>query len=164
MGARDAAVTELLQGGAEAGVQLGGVRGLRVGEVRLGLAELAGLLLELLRLIADVLGLVGDVLARLVDVLHLVADVGALSVDVVTRLFDAVLGLPDAFSRRIARNTQSLLLEESSLGRVLDPDRQDPGAGGLEPGVSRPEVNAEAFLEEGRQGRVDRHFRQYSGR
>ncbi|TQS40858.1 methylmalonyl-CoA mutase subunit beta [Cryptosporangium phraense] len=35
--------------------------------------------------------------------------------------FDAVLGLPDAFSRRIARNTQSLLLEESSLGRVLDP-------------------------------------------
>lgn len=35
--------------------------------------------------------------------------------------FDAVLGLPDAFSRRIARNTQSLLLEESSLGRVIDP-------------------------------------------
>jgi methylmalonyl-CoA mutase len=35
--------------------------------------------------------------------------------------FDAVLGLPDQFSRRIARNTQSLLLEESSLGRVVDP-------------------------------------------
>jgi methylmalonyl-CoA mutase len=35
--------------------------------------------------------------------------------------FDAALGLPDAFSRRIARNTQSLLLEEGSLGRVLDP-------------------------------------------
>ncbi|MFI5956703.1 methylmalonyl-CoA mutase family protein [Cryptosporangium sp. NPDC051539] len=35
--------------------------------------------------------------------------------------FDAVLGLPDAFARRIARNTQSLLLEEASLGRVLDP-------------------------------------------
>jgi methylmalonyl-CoA mutase len=35
--------------------------------------------------------------------------------------FDAALGLPDAFSRRIARNTQALLLEESSLGRVLDP-------------------------------------------
>ncbi|MEU0566073.1 methylmalonyl-CoA mutase subunit beta [Nonomuraea sp. NPDC005983] len=35
--------------------------------------------------------------------------------------FDARLGLPDAFSRRIARNTQSLLLEESSLGRVIDP-------------------------------------------
>ncbi|MEV0383867.1 methylmalonyl-CoA mutase subunit beta [Nonomuraea sp. NPDC050643] len=35
--------------------------------------------------------------------------------------FDACLGLPDAFSRRIARNTQSLLLEESGLGRVIDP-------------------------------------------
>ncbi|SHM21250.1 methylmalonyl-CoA mutase family protein [Cryptosporangium aurantiacum] len=44
---------------------------------------------------------------------------GANAVTVVP--FDAVLGLPDAFSRRIARNTQSLLLEESSLGRVLDP-------------------------------------------
>ncbi|MER6947645.1 methylmalonyl-CoA mutase subunit beta [Nonomuraea sp. NPDC000554] len=35
--------------------------------------------------------------------------------------FDTRLRLPDAFSRRIARNTQSLLLEESSLGRVIDP-------------------------------------------
>ncbi|MFF4614825.1 methylmalonyl-CoA mutase family protein [Nonomuraea jabiensis] len=35
--------------------------------------------------------------------------------------FDACLGLPDAFSRRIARNTQALLLEESGLGRVIDP-------------------------------------------
>ncbi|MBF8192981.1 methylmalonyl-CoA mutase small subunit [Nonomuraea sp. K274] len=35
--------------------------------------------------------------------------------------FDACLGLPDDFSRRIARNTQSLLLEESGLGRVIDP-------------------------------------------
>ncbi|MFI9597798.1 methylmalonyl-CoA mutase family protein [Nonomuraea sp. NPDC052265] len=35
--------------------------------------------------------------------------------------FDAALGLPDAFSRRIARNTQSLLLEESGIGRVTDP-------------------------------------------
>jgi methylmalonyl-CoA mutase len=42
--------------------------------------------------------------------------------DVVTVLpFDAALGLPDAFSRRIARNTQSLLVEEGSLARVLDP-------------------------------------------
>ncbi|GAA1657908.1 methylmalonyl-CoA mutase family protein [Nonomuraea maheshkhaliensis] len=40
---------------------------------------------------------------------------------VTVRPFDACLGLPDAFSRRIARNTQSLLLEESGLGRVLDP-------------------------------------------
>ncbi|MCU1615797.1 MAG: mutA [Frankiales bacterium] len=42
--------------------------------------------------------------------------------DVVTVApFDAALGLPDAFSRRIARNTQSLLVEEGSLARVLDP-------------------------------------------
>ncbi|MGY1923125.1 methylmalonyl-CoA mutase subunit beta [Modestobacter sp. SYSU DS0903] len=42
--------------------------------------------------------------------------------DVVTvQPFDAALGLPDAFARRIARNTQTLLLEEGSVGRVLDP-------------------------------------------
>jgi methylmalonyl-CoA mutase len=35
--------------------------------------------------------------------------------------FDAALGLPDAFARRIARNTQSLLVEEGHLARVLDP-------------------------------------------
>jgi methylmalonyl-CoA mutase len=35
--------------------------------------------------------------------------------------FDARLGLPDGFARRIARNTQSLLVEESSVARVLDP-------------------------------------------
>ncbi|GAB3658808.1 methylmalonyl-CoA mutase family protein [Actinocorallia lasiicapitis] len=35
--------------------------------------------------------------------------------------FDARLGLPDGFSRRIARNTQTLLLEEASLARVVDP-------------------------------------------
>ncbi|KIZ15187.1 methylmalonyl-CoA mutase subunit beta [Streptomyces natalensis] len=42
--------------------------------------------------------------------------------DAVTVLpFDAALGLPDAFARRIARNTQSVLLEESHLSRVIDP-------------------------------------------
>ncbi|TNY36408.1 methylmalonyl-CoA mutase family protein [Thermomonospora catenispora] len=35
--------------------------------------------------------------------------------------FDLRLGLPDAFSRRIARNTQTLLLEEAGLARVVDP-------------------------------------------
>ncbi|WFE28385.1 methylmalonyl-CoA mutase family protein [Solwaraspora sp. WMMD791] len=35
--------------------------------------------------------------------------------------FDARLGLPDGFARRIARNTQSVLLAEAHLGRVLDP-------------------------------------------
>ncbi|GAA0941437.1 methylmalonyl-CoA mutase family protein [Nonomuraea longicatena] len=42
--------------------------------------------------------------------------------DAVTVLpFDACAGLPDAFARRIARNTQSLLLEECGVGRVIDP-------------------------------------------
>ena len=42
--------------------------------------------------------------------------------DVVTvQPFDAALGLPDTFSRRIARNTSSLLVEEGHLARVLDP-------------------------------------------
>jgi methylmalonyl-CoA mutase len=35
--------------------------------------------------------------------------------------FDAAIGLPDDFARRIARNTPSILLDESHLGRVLDP-------------------------------------------
>lgn len=38
-------------------------------------------------------------------------------------------GLPDAFARRIARNTQSVLLEESNLWRVADPTA---GAGAIE--------------------------------
>ncbi|MFG2183263.1 methylmalonyl-CoA mutase family protein [Streptomyces abikoensis] len=42
--------------------------------------------------------------------------------DAVTVLpFDTALGLPDAFARRIARNTSSILLEESHLARVVDP-------------------------------------------
>ena len=35
--------------------------------------------------------------------------------------FDAPLGLPDAFSRRIARNTSSLLVSESHVAKVTDP-------------------------------------------
>jgi methylmalonyl-CoA mutase len=35
--------------------------------------------------------------------------------------FTAALGLPDAFARRIARNTQLILLEEANLARVADP-------------------------------------------
>jgi methylmalonyl-CoA mutase len=38
--------------------------------------------------------------------------------------FTSALGLPDGFARRMARNTQSILIEESHLGQV-----QDPGAG-----------------------------------
>jgi methylmalonyl-CoA mutase len=48
------------------------------------------------------------------------AGVGGAEV-VTVQPFDAALGLPDSFSRRIARNTQSLLVEEGHLARVLDP-------------------------------------------
>jgi methylmalonyl-CoA mutase len=41
----------------------------------------------------------------------------------------AALGLPDGFARRIARNTQTILLEESNLFRVGDPAG---GSGGIE--------------------------------
>ena len=44
---------------------------------------------------------------------------GADSVTVLS--FDARLGLPDAFGRRIARNTSALLIHESHVARVTDP-------------------------------------------
>jgi methylmalonyl-CoA mutase len=43
--------------------------------------------------------------------------------------FSAALGLPDAFARRVARNTQTILLEESNLYRVEDPAA---GSGAIE--------------------------------
>jgi methylmalonyl-CoA mutase len=50
--------------------------------------------------------------------------------DAITALpLTAALGLPDAFARRIARNTQVILLDESNLARVADPAA---GAGGFE--------------------------------
>lgn len=41
----------------------------------------------------------------------------------------AAIGLPDAFARRVARNTQLILLEESNLFRVADPAA---GSGAIE--------------------------------
>ena len=50
--------------------------------------------------------------------------------DAITVLpFTAALGLPDPFARRIARNIQLLLLEESNICRVGDPAA---GSGGIE--------------------------------
>ena len=43
--------------------------------------------------------------------------------------FTAALGLPDAFARRVARNTHLILIEEANLARVADPAS---GAGGFE--------------------------------
>ena len=41
----------------------------------------------------------------------------------------AAIGLPDAFARRVARNTQRVLLEESNLAKVADPAA---GSGAIE--------------------------------
>jgi methylmalonyl-CoA mutase len=50
--------------------------------------------------------------------------------DAITVLpFTSALGLPDAFARRVARNTQLILLDEANLWRVADPVA---GAGGFE--------------------------------
>jgi methylmalonyl-CoA mutase len=50
--------------------------------------------------------------------------------DAITVLpFTAALGLPDRFARRIARNTQLVLLEESHLAKVADPSA---GSGSVE--------------------------------
>jgi methylmalonyl-CoA mutase len=48
---------------------------------------------------------------------------------VVTLPFTQALGLPDAQARRLARNAQLILIEESNLARVADPAA---GAGGYE--------------------------------
>jgi methylmalonyl-CoA mutase len=52
---------------------------------------------------------------------------GANSINVLPHTL--ALGLPDAFARRIARNTQLVLLEESNLDKVADPAA---GSGGIE--------------------------------
>ena len=42
--------------------------------------------------------------------------------DAITVLpFTAALGLPDGFARRIARNTQLILLDEANVAKVADP-------------------------------------------
>jgi methylmalonyl-CoA mutase len=59
-----------------------------------------------------------------------VVSAGLGGADAITVLpFTMALGLPDPFARRIARNTQLVLLEESSLAKVADPSA---GSGGLE--------------------------------
>ncbi|GLH78939.1 methylmalonyl-CoA mutase [Bradyrhizobium sp. SSBR45G] len=57
----------------------------------------------------------------------------------------AALGLPDAFARRVARNTQLVLLEESNLARVADPAA---GAGGIEALTSELCSTAWALFQE----------------
>jgi len=59
-----------------------------------------------------------------------VVSAGLGGADAVSALpFTLALGLPDPFARRIARNTQLVLLEESNLAKVADPAA---GSGGIE--------------------------------
>ncbi|QDM16519.1 methylmalonyl-CoA mutase [Tardiphaga sp. vice352] len=55
------------------------------------------------------------------------------------------LGLPDAFARRAARNTQLVLLEESNLAKVSDPAA---GAGGIEQLTQELCANAWALFQD----------------
>ena len=57
----------------------------------------------------------------------------------------AALGLPDAFARRVARNTQLILLEESNLAKVSDPAA---GSGAIEDLTGKLSVAAWAQFQE----------------
>jgi len=68
---------------------------------------------------------------------------GANSINVLPHTL--ALGLPDAFARRAARNTQLLLLEESNLARVSDPAA---GSGGIETLTQQLCASAWALFQE----------------
>ncbi len=74
------------------------------------------------------------------------ASAGLGGADVVTALpYTAALGLPDAFARRVVRNSQIILIEESNLAKVSDPAA---GAGGFEALTqSLTEASWKAFQE-----------------
>ncbi|HZD90153.1 MAG TPA: methylmalonyl-CoA mutase subunit beta [Pseudolabrys sp.] len=66
--------------------------------------------------------------------------------DSVTALpFTLALGLPDRFARRVARNMQLILLEESNLYRVSDPAA---GSGGIEHLTTEMAKSAWALFQE----------------
>jgi methylmalonyl-CoA mutase len=92
----------------------------RVGEVSGASAEVRGLRLHAVT--SSVMTTKRDPYTNLLRTTVACFAAGVAGADAVTvQPFDAAIGLPDAFSRRIARNTQSLLVEEGSLARVLDP-------------------------------------------
>ncbi len=66
--------------------------------------------------------------------------------DSITALpYTAALGLPDAFARRVARNTQLILFEESNLAKVSDPAA---GSGAIEDLTSKLCATAWAQFQE----------------
>jgi methylmalonyl-CoA mutase len=71
-----------------------------------------------------------DVYVNMLRATIAVTAAGVGGADAVTALpFTLALGLPDRFARRVARNMQMILLEESNLYRVADPAA---GSGGIE--------------------------------
>jgi methylmalonyl-CoA mutase len=75
-----------------------------------------------------------------------VAAAGLGGADSITALpHTAALGLPDAFARRVARNTQLILLEESNLAKVADPAA---GSGAIEDLTARLCVAAWSLFQE----------------
>jgi len=74
------------------------------------------------------------------------ASAGLGGADSVTGLpYTLALGLPDAFARRVVRNSQTVLVEESSLAKVSDPAA---GAGGFETLTEQLTENAWALFQE----------------
>src|SRR5712691_5561167 len=66
--------------------------------------------------------------------------------DAITALpFTGALGLPDRFARRMARNTQLILVEEANLAKVADPA---VGAGAIEDLTGQPCRAAWALFQE----------------
>jgi methylmalonyl-CoA mutase len=59
--------------------------------------------------------------------------------------FTSAIGLPDHFARRIARNTQLILLDESNLAKVADPAA---GSGGIEDLTAKLCAAAWSLLQE----------------
>jgi methylmalonyl-CoA mutase len=71
-----------------------------------------------------------DVYVNMLRATIAVTAAGLGGADSITALpFTAAAGLPDAFARRVARNMQFILLEESNLYRTADPAA---GSGGIE--------------------------------
>jgi methylmalonyl-CoA mutase len=71
-----------------------------------------------------------DVYVNMLRTTIAVTAAGVAGADAVTALpYTSAIGLPDRFARRVARNMQLILLEESNLYRVADPAA---GSGGIE--------------------------------
>lgn len=78
------------------------------------------------------------------------ASAGLAGADSVTILpFTAPLGLADGFARRLARNTQHVLIEESHLAKVADPAAGSGGFEGLTQTIAREAWDTFRHIEAG---------------